>query len=160
MDIQKHQNGIRLGAGSTNIYINSDDEVASGVIVSTDTESTLTTTDERLIIEGPGEYEFKGIYIRLLKKNGILSATFNYNEREIYFTTSDGIESIPDGGMYDAVVVQVKPEFDTSKITNFSYPTAFLDSSNILEGKIEAEKVKNINTKKLTPEGGRMFILQ
>ncbi len=160
MDISKHSNGVKVGAGNSGVFINPASEVDSGIVIYTDTQGESETNDERLIIEGPGEYESAGIYIKGIKKNGVLSFVISYNDREVYFTGSDGISDIPEDAMYDAVVIETNEKLDPTKINKISYPTIYLDKGNVLDGKIEAEKIKNVNLKKITPEEKNIYILQ
>ncbi len=159
MDISKQSNGVKISAGNTSVYINPASEINSGVIIYTNDESGIDTNDDRLVIEGPGEYEFQGIYLKGTKKNEVLSFVISYNEREIYYTKDLGVTNIPEDEPFDAVIIEVSESFDVAKLGKISYPAIYLDRGNILNGKLEAEEVKNVNLKKLTPESKNIFIL-
>ena len=159
MDISKQSNGVKISAGNTSVYINPASEINSGVIIYTNDESGIDTNDDRLVIEGPGEYEFQGIYLKGTKKNEVLSFVISYNEREIYYTKDLGVANIPEDEPFDAVIIEVSESFDVAKLGKISYPAIYLDRGNILNGKLEAEEVKNVNLKKLTPESKNIFIL-
>lgn len=160
MDVSKHANGVKISTGKANLYINPDSEIDMGVVIYTDEKGKSSTNDSRLIIEGPGEYEFQGIYIKGSRKNDILSFIISYNDREVYYTNTPGIEQIPEDEPFDAVIIETTAGFDPLKIGKISYPTVYLDKGNILSGQVEAEVVKNVNLKKLTPENKNIFILQ
>lgn len=160
MDVSKQSNGVKVSTGKANVYINPASEIDSGVVVYTKSEGESSTNDGRLIIEGPGEYEFQGIYLKGTRKNGVLSFVISFNDREIYYTTTEGISEIPEDEPFDAVIIETEEGFDTAKIGKIAYPTVYLDKGNILAGKIEAEEIKIVNLKKLTPEEKNIFILQ
>lgn len=160
MEVSKQSNGIKVSTGKASVYINPAVEIESGVVIYTNSEGEFSTNNNRLIIEGPGEYEFQGIYLKGTRKNDVLSFTISYNDREIYYTTSNGIAEIPEDEPFDAVIIETEQGYDPSKIGKISYPTIYLDKGNILSGKIEAETVRSVNLKKLTPEGKNIFILQ
>lgn len=161
MDISKYQDGVKVAIDKTNVYINPSKEVDSGVVIYTNPESLESdTTSERLVVEGPGEYEFQGVYIKGFIKDGVLLFSISYNDREIYFTSTQGIQHVPEDEALDAVIIEVTEEFDPTKISKISYPTIYNDKSGFLSGKIQAETVKNVNLKKLTPEQENIFILQ
>ncbi len=160
MEISKYLNGIRVSTGDTSVYINPSSEIDNGVVIYTNSNPQGDTNNARLIIEGPGEYEYQGIYIKGVRKADTLSFTISYNERKIYFTDSDGISSIPEDEMFDAVIIDIKSGLDASKISKTSYPTIYLDNGKALLGKIDAEEVKNVNLKKITPEEKNIYILQ
>lgn len=159
MEVSKHSNGIKITTGKANVYINPESEVDSGVVIYTDKRGESSTNDNRLIIEAPGEYEFQGIYIKGTRKNEAMSFTISYNEREVFYTKTSGIESIPEDEPFDAVLIETEDEFDASKIGKISYPAIYNDKHAIL-GSIDAETVKTVNLKKLTPEAKNIFILQ
>lgn len=158
MDISKYQSGIKIGTDRASVYINPESEIDSGVVIYTAGNVTINTNEERLVIEGPGEYEYQGIYIKGIRKNGIISFTLTYDERKVFFTESEGILSIPEDDFFDAVIIAVAPDFDESKIIKISYPTVYLDNGNVLV-KTEPEIVKNINLKKITPGERNIFKL-
>ncbi len=161
MDVSKQSNGVKISTGKANVYINPESEVDSGVIIYTTPKSDIDTNDERLVIEGPGEYEFQGIYVKCTKKNGVFSFVTSYNEREIYCTTTQGIEFIPEDAPFDAVIIETTEGFDTTKLGKIgTYATIYFDKANILSGNIDAQETKNVNLKKLTPEEKNIFILQ
>lgn len=160
MDISKHSNGVKISTGKANVYINPESEIDSGVIIYTSPKPDIDTNDKRLVIEGPGEYEFQGIYLKGAWKNDVISFIISYNEREIYYTDTKGIEFIPEDEPFDAVVIETTEGFDPTKIGKIAYPTVYFDKGNILSGSVEAEEVKNVNLKKLTPEEKNIFILQ
>lgn len=160
MDISKHLNGVEISTGKVSVFINPTGEIESGVVIYTNFIGSLLTNDKRLVIEGPGEYEFQGIYIKGLNKDDSLSFVISYDEREVYYTDSDGISSIPDDAPYDAVILEIKEGFDVNKSGKISYPTIYIDSSSVLSEKVDAEIVKSINLKKITPGEKNIFILQ
>jgi len=160
MDIQLYQNGLKIGTGGVNVFINPESDVDNGVIILPSPNASFDTTDERLIIEGPGEYEFQGIYIKGIRKNGFISYTIKANEREVYFTTSEGLASVPEDEPFDTVVVEVTEAIDDSQVSNMSYPLVFIDRKELLPSSLEAQRVKSINLKKLSPEERNIFILK
>jgi len=160
MEVSKQSNGIKVSTGKANVHINPAVEVESGVVIYTNGEGEINTNDNRLIIEGPGEYEFQGIYLKGTKKDEVLSFIISYNDREIYYTTTNGTSSIPEDEPFDAVIIETEEGYDPAKIGKIAYPTIYMDKGNILAGKIEVEIVKSVNLKKLTPEEKNIFILQ
>lgn len=160
MEVSKQSNGVKISTDKASVYINPATEIESGVIVYANSEGESSTNDNRLIIEGPGEYEFQGIYLKGTKKNDILSFVISYNDREIYYTTTNGISEIPEDEPFDAVIIETEQGYDSAKMGKIAYPTIYLDKGNILSGKIEAETVKSVNLKKLNPEEKNIFILQ
>lgn len=160
MEVSKQSNGIKVSTGKASVYINPAVDIDSGVIIYTSGGGEIDTSDNRLIIEGPGEYEFQGIYLKGTRKDNILSFTISYNDREIYYTTTNGITAIPEDEPFDAVIIETEQGYDPAKIGKIAYPTIYLDKGNVLSGKIEAETVKSVNLKKLTPEEKNIFILQ
>lgn len=160
MDISKHSNGVKISTGKVSVFINPTDEIESGVVIYTNSTGDHSTNDNRLVIEGPGEYEFQGVYIKGLSKEDSLAFVISYDEREVYYTDTNGISSIPDDSPYDAVILEVKEGFDINKSGKISYPTVYVDSDNVLSEKIDAETVKSLNLKKITPGENNIFILQ
>lgn len=160
MEVSKHSNGVKVSTGKASVYINPATEIESGVVIYTDKQGESDTNDDRLIIEGPGEYEFQGIYLKGAYKDDVLSFVISYSEREIYYTTTNGIAAIPEDEPFDAVIIETEQGYDPAKMGKIAYPTIYIDKGNILGGKIEAESVKNVNLKKLTPEEKNIFILQ
>jgi len=159
MDISKHLNGVKISTGNASVFIDPDGEVDSGVVIFTESQGISETNDKRLIIEGPGEYEFQGIYLKGTKKNDLMSFVISYNSREIYFTNSKALDSIPDDEPFDAVIIKVDPDFDETKLTKIAYPTVYLDNSNVLSEKADADTVKSVNLKKIVPEEKNIYKL-
>jgi len=160
MDISKQSNGTKISTGKVSVYINPASPIDTGVVIYTNGDADVLTDDNRLVIEGPGEYEFQGIYLKGVRKNGVLSFTISYNDRDVYFTSTEGMAAAPEDELFDAVIVETAEGFDTAKILKLNYPTIYLDKGNILNGKIDAEETKSVNLKKLTPGEKNIFILQ
>jgi len=160
MEIQLFKNGVKIGTDKATVYIDPESTVDRGVVILTTPNASFTTTDERLIVEGPGEYEFQGIHIKGIRKDNVLSFTISSNEREIYITTSEGFSSIPDDEPFDAVVVRVTSPLDNSVVSKMPYPLIFIDSKKMLSDEIEVEMVKNINLKKINIDERNIFVLQ
>lgn len=160
MEVSKQSNGVKISTGKASVYINPASDIDSGVVIYSVPNTEIDTNDERLIIEGPGEYEFQGIYLKGTLKNGVLSFMISYNDREIFYTNTEGITSIPEDEPFDAVIIETTEGFDVAKIGQVPYPTIYFDKGNILSGNIEAEEARNVNLKKLIPDQKNIFILQ
>jgi len=161
MDLTRvSENTVRLAFKKGVVLLDPDTFPDAVIAIVTDDAGKYETTEDTLIIEGPGEYETKGIVVKGSRAEGAVVYELDSGEGKIMFAQSTSLAKLADEDEFDAVLIKVVEELDEAKVTSLSSGlTIIYGPAEFVPAKIRENTVTKINLKKKEELGANIVYL-
>lgn len=151
---------VRLSLKKGSVTIDSDTTPDSAIAIMTEEVGKYDTTDDVLIVEGPGEYESKGIVVKGSRVEGVTVYEIDSGDGKIMFALSSCLSKLSDEDEFDAVLIKAVDELDEAKIASLSSGlTIVYGDEALVPAKIKETTVYKINLKKKEELGANIVYL-
>lgn len=155
-------NILKISSKKGYVLVDSDitDEAAIVVLSDNNTQG-VKSEDGALIIQGPGEYEAKGIVVKGSRPDEDTTYIVDSGESTALLVSSSSIAKLSDEDDYDVVIVKADVPIDEAKLASLSSGliVVYGDSNNIPE-KVKETKSSKINLKKKEELGSNIVYLE
>lgn len=150
MEIARLSNSsIRIKTKNVTVICDPEKETEADVYLMTSPAGEVPDSkDETVTIEGPGEYEVKGLSIKGEGREEKLHYILLQDGTSILLANSAAIPAIKEEGAYDAVVLKVVDKVDEAMMGTFSGSLVILYGDTSLVALPDTQKSKSVNLKK------------
>lgn len=155
------KNTLKINSKKGCILIDPDAIEDAKIIIQSDPDAPmLDSTQDTLVIYGPGDFEASGVLIKGSKLDGGVSYSIDADDSRIIFAKSTSISRLTDEDDYDAVVIKAVEPVEESVLSAISSKLVVVygDEVNIPEA-IKQNRVNKINLKKIEDTSSNVVYL-
>lgn len=145
MEISKTADSVKIKLKKMTIVIDPTKKAEAEVVIATNGNPPKEYFDEYpLVIEGPGEYEKNGVYIRGQKTGDFTSYEIMDGGGKMHFTTTESLEKLKDESDVEVVLIRATGKVDESIFSAFSSSVLVLYNAGA-EVVLDSETIKKMN---------------
>lgn len=116
-------------------------------------------SEQTLLIEGPGEYETSGLYIKGTRQNSSTVYQIESPEGKVLFSPSGAIDKIQDSEYLDAIIIKVEGGVDDAKISSLSGLVILFGDEKSMPDKLKEVRLPKVNLKRKDKISGNVVLL-
>lgn len=156
---------VKIKGKTASVVIDPAGKAEAQIIIATKPLESLdlaNVSGQRLIVNGPGEYEAGGISITgRPSKNGTTSYLI-LDTSKILLVSSADVKDVPDDEEYDCLLINVTGELsdDAFAAVHATCTVLYGDLAMVTVKAENQEKVSKVNLKKTAEVAGKIFLLE
>lgn len=138
---------LRIKSRNTSFIVNPEKKLDDPVVILTEKSADYESFSDKLVIDGPGDYEVAGVSISATSTSGKLSFDFSEDSQKLLVLSSPLLARSAETEDYTATVVFLS-ESDGNYVTQIASQVIVIGNSKFLPQDSQIKKVDKVNLKK------------